>query len=187
MKLPTLVIAMLFCVPGIAAAEVQISTPDAPQCRFAEDEIRAALTKASAPGDWIVTFKVVNPKAAPDLQPEGYEIERSTRAAKQLITISAIDTGGLLYGGLEVAEIIRTAGIAEVQDDTQNPYMAMRGTKFNIPLDAGRLVTPMFATPRRSTSRKCGTLISGKSTSIRWRDIDTTTSHSGTCTLFLRW
>jgi hypothetical protein len=34
-----------------------------------------------------------------------------------------------------VAEIIRTLGIAHVTNDSQNPYMQMRGTKFNIPLD----------------------------------------------------
>ena len=41
-----------------------------------------------------------------------------------------------MYGGLELAEVIRIAGLQAVEDVDQNPYMAMRGTKFNIPLDA---------------------------------------------------
>jgi len=40
-----------------------------------------------------------------------------------------------MYGGLEVAEIIRVEGLAGIKDVDQNPYMAMRGTKFNCPLD----------------------------------------------------
>ena len=40
-----------------------------------------------------------------------------------------------MYGGLELAEQIRTRGVDGVVDTDRNPYMPMRGTKFNIPLD----------------------------------------------------
>ena len=40
-----------------------------------------------------------------------------------------------MYGGLELAEQIRTRGVEGVIDTARNPYMPMRGTKFNIPLD----------------------------------------------------
>ena len=74
---------------------------------------------------------------ARDILPEGFRIERSVRNDPiQSIDILAIDPAGLLYGGLEVAEIIRTLGIDHVKDDIQNRYMRMRGTKFNLPLDA---------------------------------------------------
>jgi hypothetical protein len=42
----------------------------------------------------------------------------------------------LLYGALELAEQIETKTLDDVESILQNPYMQMRGTKFNIPLDA---------------------------------------------------
>ncbi len=72
---------------------------------------------------------------ANEIRPEGFRIQKSARDNAQHIDILATDPAGLLYGGLEVAEIIRSLGIEHVKDDTQNPYMGMRGTKFNIPLD----------------------------------------------------
>ena len=49
-----------------------------------------------------------------------------------------------MYGGLEVAELIRIGGLDAIQDMQQSPYMAMRGTKFNIPLDVR---TPSYTDP----------------------------------------
>jgi hypothetical protein len=40
-----------------------------------------------------------------------------------------------MYGGLELAEQIRARGVEGVTDTDRNPYLRMRGTKFNIPLD----------------------------------------------------
>jgi hypothetical protein len=40
-----------------------------------------------------------------------------------------------MYGGLELAEQIRIRGVDGVVDTQRNPYLPMRGTKFNIPLD----------------------------------------------------
>jgi hypothetical protein len=40
-----------------------------------------------------------------------------------------------MYGGLEVAEIIRTRGLEAVVDLDRNAHFAERGVKFNIPLD----------------------------------------------------
>ena len=37
--------------------------------------------------------------------------------------------------GLDLAETIRSEGLAGVKDKRQDPYMPMRGIKFNIPLD----------------------------------------------------
>ena len=47
-----------------------------------------------------------------------------------------------MYGGLELAEQIRTRGVDGVVDTDRNPYMSLRGTKFNIPLD---LRTPSYS------------------------------------------
>jgi hypothetical protein len=70
------------------------------------------------------------------LRSEGFSI-RVTRKDRNFTTwIIGADPAGTMYGGLELAEIIRTTGLEAVKNVDQNPYMAMRGIKFNIPLDA---------------------------------------------------
>jgi len=47
------------------------------------------------------------------------------------------DTPGAMYGGLELTEAVKLAdGLASVTNRQTNPYLAKRGIKFNIPLDA---------------------------------------------------
>ncbi|WP_139063754.1 carbohydrate-binding family 6 protein [Flagellimonas eckloniae] len=65
------------------------------------------------------------------IKSEGFEIKKENDA----IEIIAIDTEGLMYGGLELAEQIKLYGIERIQPLLKNPYMEMRGPKFNIPLD----------------------------------------------------
>jgi hypothetical protein len=77
------------------------------------------------------------------LQNEGFIIHRSNAGGKT-IWIAGIDDAGVMYGGLEVAEIIQLRGIDALQSQLQNPYMKVRGTKFNIPLD---LRTPTYSEP----------------------------------------
>mgnify|MGYP001108669079 CR=1 FL=1 len=40
-----------------------------------------------------------------------------------------------MYGGLELAELLRLKRVEDVSDVIQNPYMKKRGVKMNIPLD----------------------------------------------------
>jgi hypothetical protein len=42
---------------------------------------------------------------------------------------------GAMYGGLEFAEQVRLYGLEGVKEISREPYMQMRGSKFNIPLD----------------------------------------------------
>ena len=69
------------------------------------------------------------------LQPEGFTIRVTTEGGNSTYWIIGADSAGAMYGGLEFAEIVRVAGLDAVEDTDQNPFMAMRGTKFNIPLD----------------------------------------------------
>lgn len=69
------------------------------------------------------------------LRPEGYRIRTSTQAGRTTYRVIGADPAGVMYGGLEIAEIIRVDGLAGIKDVYHNPYMAMRGTKFNCPLD----------------------------------------------------
>ena len=70
------------------------------------------------------------------LKSEGYSLRTSSRAGGSTYWVVGADAAGVMYGGLELAEVIRLEGLGGVTDLDHNAYMAMRGTKFNIPLDA---------------------------------------------------
>lgn len=69
------------------------------------------------------------------LQAEGFRIRRSGKDESKVIWVIGADMGGTMYGGLELAEQIRLSDLDAIQTMDRNPYMSMRGTKFNIPLD----------------------------------------------------
>ena len=75
------------------------------------------------------------------LRPEGFWLKRSAQRGKPIFAILSNDHAGQIYGGLELAEQIRTRGVEGVVETKASPYLAMRGTKFNIPLD---LRTPSY-------------------------------------------
>ena len=68
----------------------------------------------------------------PDLGAEGFSIRKT---GDKSIWVVGADAAGVMYGGLELAEQIRLYGLEGVRETDQNPYIEMRGTKFNIPLD----------------------------------------------------
>lgn len=78
-----------------------------------------------------------------ELKNEGFIIHKSGGNDKT-IWILGYDDAGAMYGGLEVAEIILIRGIEAIEIQLQNPYMKVRGTKFNIPLDVR---TPTYTEP----------------------------------------
>jgi len=79
-------------------------------------------------------------KNATELKEEGFIIQKSQKT----IYVVGFDEAGTMYGGLEVAEIIKVKGIEAVQNQLQNAYMKVRGTKFNIPLD---MRSPTYTEP----------------------------------------
>jgi len=76
------------------------------------------------------------------LQNEGFIIHKS-RDGKTIIILGSTEAG-LMYGGLEAAELITIRGIDSIRNQFQNPYMKVRGTKFNIPLD---MRSPTYTEP----------------------------------------
>ncbi len=148
------------CVSFVSAQEASVRpinivlAYECPQAEFAAAEIRKALNQGkrferrlpsvndtgvrqivlTLLSDQAVLTQMKAAKLQPDidLAAEGYVIA----IVGKTIYILGKDTGGLMYGGLELAEIIETQGIDAVKPQKQNPKMAMRGTKFNIPLDA---------------------------------------------------
>ncbi|NND07636.1 MAG: carbohydrate-binding family 6 protein [Saprospiraceae bacterium] len=107
---------------------------DHPQIQFAVDEIRAKLQAkglkvltAGEEGADIVLSLTENAS----IGTEGFQLSNN----QGKIQVSGQDAAGVMYGGLELAEQISISGLEGVQSAVNNPYMQMRGTKFNIPLD----------------------------------------------------
>ncbi len=72
------------------------------------------------------------------LGPQAYRIERG---AADRIRVIGGDPVGTMYGGLDVAEAIRTGTLDSLNDSQHQPHIVRRGIKFNIPLD---LRTPSY-------------------------------------------
>jgi len=69
------------------------------------------------------------------LQEEGFSLFTSGTQNRREIYVIGYDEPGLMYGTLELAEQLSQKGFEGVTETIQNPYMKIRGTKFNIPLD----------------------------------------------------
>ena len=76
------------------------------------------------------------------LKPEGFAIRKTSKEGVTTFWVIGADEAGVMYGGLELTEVISLGGLVAVEDDQQNPYMPKRGTKFNCPLD---LRTPSYS------------------------------------------
>lgn len=115
-----------------------------PKIQFAVEEISAALLEKG------VSIQLDNSQDAhliisvnsedSTFQKESFQIQKTDHQ----VHITGADEGGLMYGGIELAEQIRLFGWEGVQETTQHPYMELRGTKFNIPLDVR---TPSYSDP----------------------------------------
>ena len=120
MRVQSILCALLLITTGTASGAMK------PQVKFASNEIQASL---AARGENASVVLQVDDSV--DLKPEGFMIRKSGES----ITVTGKDAGGVMYGGLDLAETIRSEGLAGVKDKRQDPYMRMRGIKFNIPLD----------------------------------------------------
>lgn len=74
------------------------------------------------------------------LNKEGFSIQVNDN----LIGVIGYDAAGIMYGGLELAEQIALYGFEGIKTGEYNPYLELRGTKFNIPLDVR---TPSYTDP----------------------------------------
>ncbi len=79
-----------------------------------------------------------------DISGEGFIIRNEKTKGRNTIWVAGGDRAGAMYGGLELAEQINLYGLEGVIEMNRNPYMKMRGTKFNIPLDVR---TPSYTDP----------------------------------------
>ena len=149
MKMNSLLLGVLCCtMAGSAcAAQTLTLTLDAVSSgpgRFAEEEIRREAaahgisvmgTDAKAPADAIhIKLTVGTPDGTKALA-QGYGIRVQRENGQRSITVRGADASGVMYGGLDVAEAIRTGTLETLKDSDHTPYIKQRGIKFNIPLD----------------------------------------------------
>lgn len=148
---PLLLLLAAWCglVAGNASAAqslVLTLTDDSGPGRFALAEIRReaaarGLTVADggAPAGALRITLALGAPAGATAQSYVIRVQRGVA-----ITVLGADASGLMYGGLDVAEAIRTGTLETLSDSTHTPHIAQRGIKFNIPLD---LRTPSYSDP----------------------------------------
>ena len=98
------------------------------------DDVRIVLClRSNANATGAMKSQKVRPPGS--LKNEGYSIRNGSKDGQTTYWVVGADAAGVMYGGLELAEVIRVDDLAGIKDVDHNPYMAMRGTKFNCPLD----------------------------------------------------
>jgi len=131
-KLTRVIAVLMVCLlssSACAAINVRFyGNPNIPQSAFACDEIHKAAVAVKDGPPLIVEFVI----DSAGLKAQGYRIERTDGKVR----VVGGDADGAMYGGLDVAEAIRLGTLAELKGDEHSPYIAKRGIKFNIPLDA---------------------------------------------------
>ncbi|NQT82141.1 carbohydrate-binding family 6 protein [bacterium] len=151
----------LLVVSAARAASVSVFVDGKiPQAAFAFEEIQTSLEKKGrrveqlgptqldqvtngsrivlclrSDADTSEKMRVEGATAPGALKNEGYSLRVTSKDGRSTHWVIGADAAGVMYGGLELAEIIRVDGLGSVKDVDHNPYMALRGTKFNIPLD----------------------------------------------------
>jgi len=148
-----LLTALLMVLPMSAMAggfEVAADSATGGPGRFAVEEIRReadarGLTRASPGGGGAGAIRIaITVGREGTAKPQSYRIEVRHEGGRRVITVRGADAVGAMYGGLDVAEAIRTGTLDSLADSEHAPHIAQRGIKFNIPLD---LRTPTYSEP----------------------------------------
>jgi hypothetical protein len=136
----------LFCATAFADAPILLSVEPvtAAPGTFAAVEIRReALTHGMSLGDDAnatrIELTVDNDSKA---TAQSYSIRVQTEGNRRTVTVCGADATGAMYGGLDIAEAIRTGMFDSLKDSDHRPHIERRGIKFNIPLD---LRTPSYS------------------------------------------
>ena len=111
--------------------------------QFAAEEIRReavakGMTLGDDPAATRVSLLVGN---ASNAVAQSYCIRVKQEGDHRTITVRGADAAGAMYGGLDIAEALRTRTLDVLKDSDHTPHIARRGIKFNIPLD---LRTPSY-------------------------------------------
>lgn len=139
-----LIFAALFLGSCAEERKLQILNSDDALITFA---IKELVTNLNAVGYKTELTNTSDADISWELQPNNEQLKTEGFNLKKddtNIVIRAKDEPGLMYGLLELAEQIKLYGLDGVKELSRNPYMEMRGTKFNIPLDVR---TPSYTDP----------------------------------------
>ncbi|MBM4155255.1 MAG: carbohydrate-binding family 6 protein [Lentisphaerae bacterium] len=146
MKNTRILLAALPLAPVVAlAAGLEVVTDSATggPGRFAVEEIRReAAAKGMTSGEDAKGARVLLAVETDKVSvAQGYSIRVRDEGGRRVIAVNGADPAGAMYGGLDVAEAIRTGTFDALKDSDHQPHIAQRGIKFNIPLD---LRTPSY-------------------------------------------
>ena len=111
--------------------------------KFAVEEIRreAEVRGMTLGDDANATRIVLTVGKEANAAAQSYSIRVQDANGRRIITVRGADATGAMYGGLDIAEAIRTGTLDSLKDSDHKPHIARRGIKFNIPLD---LRTPSY-------------------------------------------
>ncbi len=99
-----------------------------PEVVFAVGDIESALASKALDN---ISVQLKLEEGCCDAQ--GFSIKKTGENA---FLITSGDARGLMYGGLEFAELVKTeSNLNAIKDVAHSPYIANRGIKYNIPLD----------------------------------------------------
>ena len=143
MKIPNALLCALLCALSTSAFAAQTLTLSldpaaAGPGKFAAEEIRReAKAKGMALGDDAKATRIaITVEKEGKAVAQSYGIRVQNEGDRRVITVRGADATGAMYGGLDIAEAIRTGTFDTLKDSDHTPYIKQRGIKFNIPLDA---------------------------------------------------
>jgi hypothetical protein len=127
-----------------AGLEVVVGKEAEGPLQFAADEIRreAKIRKLSL-DEKGATSRVILRIEKGGVE-QSYKIRVENAGGVRVVKVIGSDAAGAMYGGLDVAEAIRTGTFDSLKNSDHTPHIAQRGIKFNIPLD---LRTPSYSDP----------------------------------------
>ncbi|WP_414661172.1 beta-N-acetylhexosaminidase family protein [Horticoccus sp. 23ND18S-11] len=142
---PATALLLALCTPvANATTEVASDSAAGEPGQFAAAEIRreagAKATMTPGPAQEIRVSLTVGKKTGGVAQ--SYSIRVLKKEGSRTIEVNGADATGAMYGGLDIAEAIRTGTVDALKDSDHQPHIAQRGIKFNIPLD---LRTPSYS------------------------------------------
>ncbi len=103
-----------------------------PQVAFARESLTQALSAQHYEINQEAKFRIRTALDSSCCEKEGFKIVSNDKET----TINAADANGLMYGVLELAELIAGGEKLNSINVADKPYIVRRGIKFNIPLDA---------------------------------------------------
>jgi hypothetical protein len=120
----SLLFVFVSLVSGFLSAAVEYDA-SVPQSEFVAQELNAALKEAGKEN--VKVTLTIKPDAS---SPESFQIRS---AGPTQVWIIGSDATGAMYGGLEVADLLRLG--LPIDNQERAPFVGKRGIKFNIPWD----------------------------------------------------